>query len=250
MIPLFEKAHELALTDTEKEILEYFESHESAAVYLGINELSARLYISNATIIRFCKKLGLRGYNEFKYQVRRELEQLQHPVLFAGDTIHRSVAAFRDNIDALDVAKLEQAADILTSQKTLYIYGSSLSSLAARYLQIVLTTLDYPSIMIEWKTLLDGLMYGFDENCVLFLVTAHGDAERYLPIFKQAKAAGATTILVTCEAESPLIPYSTLSFCSNDRNEEYHHVDINTRIGVLTIIQILIELVVKKKRQE
>ena len=75
MIPLFEKARRLPLTDTELEILEYFEKNIHRRMFSSLNQVSGELYTSNATIVRFCKKLGLRGYNEFKYQVRRELEE-------------------------------------------------------------------------------------------------------------------------------------------------------------------------------
>ena len=65
MIPIFEKAHQLDLTGTEEEILQYFESNLPASIYTSLNDLSASLYTSNATIVRFCQKLGLKGYNEF-----------------------------------------------------------------------------------------------------------------------------------------------------------------------------------------
>lgn len=155
MIPLFEKAHQLTLTDTEEGILKYFESNLPSSVYANLNDLSAGLYTSNATIVRFCQKLGLKGYNEFKYQVRKELKQL-HPQTFrADDLVHHSLALFKDNLDQVDEEKLEEIAGLLTSDRPIYIYGSNLSSLAAKYLQTVLTTLDCPCILVEWQRLLN-----------------------------------------------------------------------------------------------
>lgn len=247
MIPLFEKAHKLSLTDAEKEILSYFESNLPSSIYANLNDLSASLYTSNATIVRFCQKLGLKGYNEFKYQVRNELMQLQQPVFISNNLISHSIALFRDNMDAVDIEKMQAIADLLTSDRSVYIYGSNLSSLVAKYLQTVLSTLDYPSILIDWQRLLNGLVYSMDQDTVLFIITAHGDARRYLPVFEKAKERNVATILLTCEPDSPLIPHSTLWICTNDQNMEYHHIDINTRFGMFTIIQILIELIVRQK---
>lgn len=249
-IPLFEKAHALSLTDTEKEILAYFENSLPSAVYANLSELSNALYTSNATIIRFCQKLGLKGYNEFKYQVRNELEQLHTSLLVSNDLIPHSVALFKDNIESFNIEKLDAIADLLISDRQVYIYGSYLSSLPARYLQTILNTLDYPSILIEWQRLLNGLSYGINNNTVLFIITAHGDAQRYLPVFLTAAEQNACTILLTCEKDSPLIPYSTVYLCTNDQNQIYHHEDINPRIGIITIVQIIIELIVQKKRSE
>ena len=91
MIPIFEKAHQLDLTGTEEEILQYFESNLPASIYTSLNDLSASLYTSNATIVRFCQKLGLKGYNEFKYQVRGELKQL-HMTPTSDDLMHHTLA--------------------------------------------------------------------------------------------------------------------------------------------------------------
>lgn len=247
MIPLFEKAHRLVLTDSEAEILSYFEENLPHSVHMNLSDLSAELYTSNATIVRFCQKLGLKGYNEFKYQVRNELEQIHKPAFSTNDLIAHSIALFRDNIEAIDVEKLEAIAGLLTSDRPVYIYGSNLSSLAAKYLQTILNTLDYPSILIEWQRLLSGLAYGISGDAVLFIITAHGDAQRYLPVFERAKEQGAATILLTCEEDSPLIPLSSIYLCTNDINEEYHHVDINPRLGIFTIVQLLIELIAQKK---
>ena len=137
MIPIFEKAHQLDLTGTEEEILQYFESNLPASIYTSLNDLSASLYTSNATIVRFCQKLGLKGYNEFKYQVRGELKQL-HMTPTSDDLMHHTLALFRDNLEQIDVAKLEEIAGLLTSGRPIYIYGSNLSSLSAKYLQTVL----------------------------------------------------------------------------------------------------------------
>lgn len=246
MIPLLEKASRMNLTDTEKEILEYFSSRLPGSAHMNLNDVSAALYTSNATIVRFCQKLGLRGYNEFKYQLASELKKSRQPVFFTDDLIARSRALFKDNLDGLDIRKLEQIAGLLTSDRPIYIYGSYLSSLAARYLQTILISLDYPSILIEWQRLLNGLVCQITEQSVLFVITAHGDSARYQPVFEAAKERGILTVLLTCEEDSPLIPLSTVWMCTNDQNEEYHHVDINPRIGIFTIVQLLIELVAHK----
>ena len=96
MIPLFGKAHRMQLTETEKSILDYFEKNLPLSVHTHLNDLSSALYTSNATIVRFCQKLGLNGYNEFKYQLRHELKQMKEPVFSPNDLISHSLALFRE----------------------------------------------------------------------------------------------------------------------------------------------------------
>lgn len=249
MLPLFEKAHKLRLTETEKNILSYFEEHASVILHKNLSELCQDLYTSNATIVRFCQKLDLSGYNDFKYQLRSELQESQAAVFYPDAYISRTVAQLQDTISSLDLHQIEEIAKLLTSRRPLYIYGTNLSALPARYLQIVLNSLDYPSILIEWSSLLNGLVGNICDDAVLLVMTARGRAEDYLETFQLARERNLTTILLTSEHSSPLIPYSTITICTNDQNEEFRRTDINPRVGFFTVIQILIELIASKTRE-
>ncbi len=252
MIPMLDKAHDIALTDTEKDILGYFEENLNSAVHMNLSELSAALYTSNATIVRFCQKLGLKGYNEFRYQIKNELALQNRKSFKSEDIISHSVALFKDTMFDLDPEKLDRIVELITGDRPVYIYGSYLSSLAARYLQTVLNTLDHPSILIDWRKLLYALMDSIEAGDVLFIITAHGDAEQYLAVFQKARERNVSTVLLTCERDSPLIPYSTVWVCTSDKNMEYRGSDINTRFGIFTVIQLLIEMISLKafKTQE
>lgn len=245
-LPLFRQAHDLALTETEQQILDYMENHLLECAFFGLKDLEQRLYTSGATIVRFCQKLGIQGFNELKYQIRSCLGKQQDPLFFANGLISHSIARFHDNVENSDTASLDTIADLLTSGRPVYIYGNALSSIAAKYLHAILTALDSPSILLEWPHLLTGLASEMSSNSILFLITAHGDT-RYLSALEKTKEQGICSILLTCEADSPLLKACTYGLCANDKNEQYREVDVNTRLGMLTIIQIFIELIVRKK---
>lgn len=255
MIPLLEKARELRLTETETAILAYFEEHAAAVTRMNLSDLCARLYTSNATIVRFCQKLGASGFNDFKYQLKNELRSSRPALFYSDEYIDRTMARFKDTIASLDIRQMEEIAELLTSGRPLYIYGSNLSVLPARYLQIVLNSLDYPSILIEWSGLLNGLVQNMDASAVLLMMTASGREAGYLQSLRLARERGLTTVLLTGNQDSPLIPYSTVTVCTNDLEdpcpgEEPPPVDRNPRLGFFTVVQILIELTAGKKRRQ
>lgn len=52
--------HQIDTTDfSENEllILEYFIAHEKSLPYMSLNDICKDLFISNATIVRFCQKI-------------------------------------------------------------------------------------------------------------------------------------------------------------------------------------------------
>lgn len=248
MIPIFEQAHSLFLTPTESEILDWFENHFPQCLYMNLEEMSDQLYTSSATIVRFCQKLGFKGFNEFKYQLRQQLKEQKNSALFSDNIIEHSLALFRDNLEQLDLDALQEVANLLSSDRTIYICGSNLSSLIASYLHAVLSSLDYSCILIEWQRLLGSLIGQMSRDSVLLIVSAHGDPQYYQSIMETAFERGIKTILLTCERDSPLVSLSSFAFFSNDHNQELANVDTNPRIGLFAIAQILIELVTLKKR--
>lgn len=238
-LPLFEKASQLKLTGTEETILNWLQNHASDTLHMNLSSLCAVLYTSNATIVRFCQKLGLSGYHDFKYQLREQRQTAFYPDTYISHT----VAQLQDTIISLDLGQLNIIAELLTSGRPLYIYGTNLSALPARYLRIVLHSLDYPSILLEWEPLLNGLAGNIRNDAILLVMTASGCGERYLQTFRTAKERNITVILLTSDHRSPLIPYSTITIITNDQKEEYQQIDINSRIGFFLVIQILIELI-------
>ena len=113
----------------------------------------------------------------------------------------------------------------------------------------MLNSLDYPSILIEWDGLLSGLVRNMDGSAVLLFMSASG-REGYLPSFHLARDRGLTTVLLTGNRNSPLIPYSTAAVCTNDLEDarpQGELADLNPRLGFFTVVQILIELAAGKR---
>ena len=72
---------------------------------------------------------------------------MKEPVFSPNDLISHSLALFRDNMECCRCRQIKRIADYLTGDNPVYIYGSNLSSVPAKYLQVVLNTLDHPSIL-------------------------------------------------------------------------------------------------------
>ena len=55
-----------SLTKSGKKLADYVFSHTAETQYLSITSLAENCDVSEATITRFCRGLGLSGYNAFK----------------------------------------------------------------------------------------------------------------------------------------------------------------------------------------
>lgn len=251
MIPILEKSKEIIFTSIEKEIATYVEDHMEEIPYLNLEDISKSLFTSNATVVRFCKKFGLSGFNEFKYQVKKELQNLNRDsASFEQFMIDYPLALFSDNMAALDFEEIQKVVNIICSSMPLYIHGRSLSAIAAKYLQRNLVSLDRPCILVSELHLLRSLSSRLYTKSAIIIMSAKSPLAVYQEVVKNAKKDGHVIILMTNTLDSELLPLCDIVLISNDKNETYQNVDVNSRLGMVTIAQVIIEMMHFQKQSQ
>lgn len=61
------------LNDLEISIYNYINENPTVVLDLTITDLAKQTHVSTATVSRFCKKLGLKGYPELKLVLENEI---------------------------------------------------------------------------------------------------------------------------------------------------------------------------------
>ena len=88
--------HTPQLNKNDNELLSYCIRNHTEIANLKVTELADRLFISPASVVRFCKKLGFSGYSDFKASLRMDLFEPEetprksHPTDFFRD-IHKTI---------------------------------------------------------------------------------------------------------------------------------------------------------------
>ena len=227
------------LTSSEQIIYQYFKDHLNNIVYLSLGDICKELYVSNATIIRFSQKLGFKGFNELKFQLKNDLN-LTNKSSNAWDTIPHRTSILKDFIDNIDDKIIEHICSEIKNHKSIYIYGRNMSSLPAKYLQSMLNTMDIPCIYIDWIDFLSALSKSFPDNAVLFIFTNFGDKSIYEPIVKQCRERHTKIIWIS----STNLDSSLLN--SNDIYISTHEVKLEsppllTKLTSFLLVQFIIE---------
>ena len=227
------------LTSSEQIIYQYFKDHLNNIVYLSLGDICKELYVSNATIIRFSQKLGFKGFNELKFQLKNDLN-LTNKSSNAWDTIPHRTSILKDFIENIDDKIIEHICSEIKNHKSIYIYGRNMSSLPAKYLQSMLNTMDIPCIYIDWIDFLSALSKSFPDNAVLFIFTNYGDKSIYEPIVKQCRERHTKIIWIS----STNLDSSLLN--SNDIYISTHEVKLEsppllTKLTSFLLVQFIIE---------
>lgn len=134
-------------TGVECDIADYVLAHMEEVTTMSIGTLGERTYTSNATIVRLCHKLGLKGYRDFRIVLSREYERGLHdrsgvdvdmPVLPSEGTanVMSNIAALtKEAIDtcyaSVSTTDVRRVALAIMRARHVYLYARGDSELSA-----------------------------------------------------------------------------------------------------------------------
>ena len=137
----------MKFTAAEQQVLDFVQNYPRVVINLSLEELAAESYVSQASIIRLCKKLGARGFADFKVQLAAELSAFAEdgrevpvdipipPGCATPDIARTFYNLSRQALDAtlngLDVIALQKAATLLAYADLIHLYGRGESLLVA-----------------------------------------------------------------------------------------------------------------------
>ena len=95
------------LTSAEKKVADYAVGHEKQAQYMSISELAEECGVAEATISRFCRRMGYKGYSAFKLAVANSLLAPERGEISADELEEGEVSPSQSLYNA-DVAAIAQ----------------------------------------------------------------------------------------------------------------------------------------------
>lgn len=231
------------------------------AIYASVNEVAAAAGVSEATVMRFCRTLGFRGFQDFKIALAREMVsplQRLHEEVEEGDdpeTVVRKVFqaninALQDTLDVLDMKAMEEAAQLmLGARHTLLIgvgtSGPIVTDAANKFFRLGLKVTPYTDshLMMMAAALLSP-------EDVLMAVSHSGSTRDPVETAKVGKAAGARVICITNNSLSPLTRVADLVLVTASRETRFRQEAMASRLCQTSIIDSLYTLVALARREE
>lgn len=135
-----------SLTKSEQKLAQYILNNTQEIATLSIGELSSRSNVAESTVIRFCRKIGFKGYQEFKLNLAQNLatQKAQRADLKTSE-YGELVRPYFDYLIAmapmLQTDNLAAAVELIGSANHICLLGAGLSGIVAEYLQTELIRL-------------------------------------------------------------------------------------------------------------
>lgn len=251
-----------SLTSTERRLLERILSDPDHVPLLSITELARAAGCSEATVVRLCQRLGLRGYGQLRLLLSRrradpvdlargpiEAGESDHQVLvktlgqaaqlletIAGNIPSELDAAFGDAVDALEIAPRLLVLGIGAS--------AAIAQDAAHQFRTIGLRVDAPSDpftqMFEAGRLEPG------DACLI--VSHTGATTEMLRCADMAKDAGATRIAVSSYRTTPLQRKVEILLVAGGLSPAFRPEAAMNRVAHLLVVDALVTAVALRHR--
>ena len=192
------------LSENELYIWDYIRHHPAQCRDISIDHLAEACNISHTTILRFAKKLGLKGFSELKVILK-----WQEPTEggFQQDEIERTMQDYQQNLEYISSVELTDLFTLIDRAGKIYLYGSgSVQQLAAVDLKQKFFTGNKLMHVIEGEEEMRKLAEHIGENDLIILISLSGDNVFVNQMAEQIKANGGLVVSI-CRIQSNRLIY-------------------------------------------
>ena len=222
---------------------------------MNISQIADKSGTSVASVVRFCKTLGFKGYPEFRMaligQLSRQIAQGTDLPLDGGITVDDSAAevirkiAYADSLaikttaERLDVETFIKTVDAWEAASTIGIIGFASSGYVAMDLQLKLNRLGKRSV--AWSDLHTALtsISLLKKGDVLVAISHSGTTLDIIDVISEFKEKGITIVLITNALRSPATAIADLTLFTSARETTLRSGATASRIAQLTVVDCL-----------
>ena len=255
-----------SLPASEQKIAVYLVSKLNDVVGISVEELAGRSDSSQAAVVRFCKKLGYRGYREFSLKLASELAVARQSQSVgrecsdikigdrAGSVIQsvcqHNMRAIEDTSTLIDPDQVELAASRLFGARRVDVYAVAASHLAALDAQQKLVRIgkQVSAYSDPHMQMSSAALLGPEDVVLAF--SWSGEAKEVLRTCETARNAGAFIISISRLGQVTLSSYSDVHFGLSAPEPSLDSGAMSSRIAQMTMVDILFSCLVSRYYNE
>ncbi|HBK68036.1 MAG TPA: hypothetical protein DEB05_08145 [Firmicutes bacterium] len=217
------------LRPSEQKIAQYVVHNYQDVIYQTVSELASNSGVSEASVMRFVKTLGFKGFQYFKLSLANIPDNndgamqslLQDDSAFSVKTNIRNniITSINDTATVLEDDSLNKAVNFILKAKQIFLVGVGSSGIIARLLSYKLLRIGIISKYISDSHLQTMHSSLLDKRSLLIGISHSGSTIDTVDALRIAYEGGAKTICITDHIKSPIVKYSNVLLCTYARED-------------------------------
>ncbi|MGX7030120.1 MurR/RpiR family transcriptional regulator [Vagococcus zengguangii] len=249
------------LSKAERKIADYILNEPQAAITMTASQLAKASDTSPASVIRFCRSIGISSFTELKVKLSAELDAPsvssysditpnESPDTIKNKLLNNAIHTLTETVQLMDES-VNATVDALYQTDMLFVYGIGASGIVAENIAQKFNRVGKTAMAFQDHHLLLTTMSSLGKNGLLMVVSNSGETSEILHIVKIAKQIGCQTVGVTQFGKSPLnqlVDWSLHTYNANEGN--FRSAATSSLLNQFMVIDILFYNYVTKYYQE
>ncbi|MGV3465108.1 MAG: MurR/RpiR family transcriptional regulator [Heyndrickxia sp.] len=240
------------LTEAEKKIGKFIIDNAKLVPNMTTKDLSKKTGVSEASVVRFCKSIGIRSFKSFKLELVKDLTLSETDITDFSilqkkdspyDLFHKvtyvNKHAIESTLSSLDKNELNKAVESIKNANKIIFFGVGGSATAAFDGHYKFTRLGFHSIMAHDFHYLITLIPHLSKGDIFIAISMSGKTKDVLELSQFAKKSGAILIAITNIDKSPLYKEADIRLCTPHVEQDFRIGTIASRMTQLNIIDTL-----------
>ncbi|MDU5722546.1 MurR/RpiR family transcriptional regulator [Clostridium butyricum] len=239
------------MTESEKKIADYVLVNSSEVYKFSASELANITKTSSSSVVRFSRKLGFEGFQEFKLELAKDdinpVENIEYDYIDTEDNIrevivktaNKNIQSINDTISLLDEHTIEEAIKAIKNAKNIYIFGIGESALIGLDLQYKLLRIHKNAMMSLESHVQLSMSANISNDDIAIGISYLGKTKEVYSALSKCKEKGAKCITITKFGENPVSSLGDIKIQVPFVEKDLRIGAISSRIVQLTVIDIL-----------
>jgi RpiR family transcriptional regulator, carbohydrate utilization regulator len=237
-------------SEKEKKIANYILEHPDKIIHSTINEVAEDLNVADATVFRFCKRIGFKGYQAMKIalasevitpiqQIHEEISEQDSEKTVTEKVFKSNIRTLENTLQMLEKESIQKVVELIANANRVEFYGIGGSAVIAMdaFHKFIRTGIKAFAFLDSHFQLMSASQ--LTENDVAVVISHSGTNKDTLNILNVAKENGAKTIGITSFPKSPLAQKVDVALYTSSEETEYRSEALASRIAQLSLIDAL-----------
>lgn len=248
-------------TRSGKKLADYIFANTTTTQYLSISALAENSGVSEATITRFCKNLGLSGYNDFKLAIAKSdrVTDMGEPTgtpstITSEDSLSSifqkllsaNILSLTETYHMLDEKAISRAVDLLYKANRVYCFGHGGSSVMAMEAWARFTTASSHFVHIADSHMQVITISLADPQDVILFFSYSGATRDMEDVLKIARERNVPVILITHFPKSHATDFADVILLCGYNESPMQSGSIAAKMGQMFLIDCLFYGLCKK----
>lgn len=239
------------LPPSEKKIAAYIIEHPQEALTLTAAELGNRSSTSGAAVIRLCKSLNLKGFQDLKLRIAgdlqkdniagyRDIEPNEDSQSIIKKMTNNSLETIKETAELLSVEKLDMAVQVLREARRIHFIGVGASSIIALDAQQKFLRINKSAFAFSDMHMAATQVANTNEQDVVVGISFSGETIEVAKLLELANKQNAKTISLTKYGNYKVTDEANINlYTSATREPTFRSGATSSRIAQLQVIDIL-----------